>query len=56
MSANQMCGANIAGGRVLVFNMTHESRMSTGPRAALPGVDFSPLLFGDILDKQATRR
>lgn len=42
MSENQMCGANVAGESMLVFEETDESGISTSPRAAFTGVDFRP--------------
>lgn len=56
MSANQMCGANVAGERLLVFKETDESGMSTGLRAAFTGVDFSPLSYGDLLDMKLVNK
>ena len=43
--------ANVPGERMLVFEETDGSGMSTGRRAAFTGVDFSPLTYGDLLDK-----
>lgn len=56
MSANQMCGANVAGERMLVFKETGESGMSTGLRAASTDVDFSPLSYVDLLDMKLVNK
>lgn len=48
--------ANVAGERMLVFEETDDSGISTGRRAAFTGVDFSPLMYGDLLNKKLVNK
>lgn len=56
MSTNQMVGPNAHGERMLVLEETDASGMSTGRRAAFTGVDFSPLTYGDLLNKKLAKK
>jgi hypothetical protein len=51
-----MGGTDVPGERTLIFEETDDSGMSTGRRAAFTGVDFSPLTYGDLLDKKLVNK